>query len=300
MDNTFPNFRDIKIQDIHIFKEVFSQYQPQASEWTFANLFIWRRHYRFKWSVYRDWILLVYSDNNGHFQAFQPVGPPSRLKVTLLLLEWLKDGVKTPDPIITRADGRLIKEVERNESLLVKPEREHFDYVYLRDDLISLSGNRYSSKRNHINKLLKTYNVKYDMLNETYIEKCNKLQDKWCQQRRCEEDTGLLGEWEAIKEMLTHYDSLGVMGGVILIEDEVTAFTIGEMLNDNTAVIHIEKADADIPGLYPLINQRFCEYGLEGAYYVNREQDLGIQGLREAKLSYHPHHFVEKFSVRMR
>lgn len=300
MDNNFPYFRDITLQDIHVFKECFNQYKPHASEWTFTNLFIWRGHYRLQWSVYMDWILIIYSDNNGQLKAFQPIGPPSRREITLLLLEWLRDGAKTREPIITRADDRLIKEIEGPEYLLIEPEREHFDYVYLREDLITLSGNKYRSKRNHINKLLKTYNATYDRLNATYIDRCLKLQEKWCLQKRCEEDMGLLGEWEAIKEILTHYDSLDVTGGVILIDDEVKAFTIGEMLNDDTAVIHIEKADADIPGLYPLINQRFCEYGLINAYYINREQDLGIYGLREAKLSYHPHHFVEKFSIRIK
>ncbi|MCX8110503.1 MAG: phosphatidylglycerol lysyltransferase domain-containing protein [Syntrophorhabdaceae bacterium] len=297
MENKFPYFKDITLQDIHIFKESFSQYRPQASEWTFTNLFIWRGHYRFQWAIYKDWILIIFSDNNGQLKAYQPVGPPSRGEITLMLLEWLRDEKKTKDPVITKADERLIKEIAGIEYLLIKPEREHFDYVYLREDLINLSGNKYRSKRNHINKLLKTYNAKYDVLSTIYIESCLQLQEKWCQQRRCEEDMSLLGEWEAVKEILTYYDFLDITGGVIIIDDEVRAFTLGEMLNKDTAVIHIEKADADIPGLYPLINQRFCKYGLNNAYYINREQDLGIHGLREAKLSYHPHHFVEKFSI---
>lgn len=108
-----------------------------------------------------------------------------------------------------------------------------------------------------------------------------------------------MGEWEAVREILTNYHILNLTGGVIMIEGRVEAFTIGELLNENTAVVHIEKANPEIPGLYPMINQQFCEKSLHNITYVNREQDLGIDGLREAKLSYYPDHFEEKYQIRM-
>ncbi len=299
MINIFPNFKVIELEDIKIFKDFFKYYKPETSEWTFTNLFMWRNYYGFKWSVYKDWLFLVTRNEKG-LNAFQPIGPPSRKKAVIALLEWLKDVNNIERPTITRADKRLVKEVEGVECLSINPEREHFDYVYLREDLVKLSGNKYSSKRNHINKLLKSYDVKYEDLGASKIDDCIKLQEKWCRQKRCDEDMSLMGEWDAIKEVLIHYDALDLKGGVLIFDNEVVAFTIGEMLNYNTAVIHIEKADSHIPGLYPFINQRFSEYGLQGAIYINREQDLGIPGLREAKLSYYPNHFVEKFSLVLR
>ena len=123
------------------------------------------------------------------------------------------------------------------------------------------------------------------------------MQEKWCILRRCEDDLDLLGEWDAVKEILNSYESLDVQGGVVTIENKVMAFTIGQMLNDDTAVVHIEKADPEIPGLYPVINQQFCENSWHDARYINREQDLGMPGLREAKLSYYPDHLVKKFRI---
>jgi len=115
--------------------------------------------------------------------------------------------------------------------------------------------------------------------------------------RRCEDDLNLSGEWDAVREILRYYESLDVQGAVITVESKVMAFTIGQMLNGETAVVHIEKADPDIPGLYPVINQQFCENNWRGVRYINREQDLGIPGLREAKLSYYPDHMVKKFRI---
>jgi hypothetical protein len=88
---------------------------------------------------------------------------------------------------------------------------------------------------------------------------------------------------------------LNVFGGAIYVDGCLEAFALGEKLNENTAVVHFEKANPEIRGLYQLINQWFCKNVLQGFTYVNREQDLGSEGLRRAKISYRPHHMVEKF-----
>ena len=117
--------------------------------------------------------------------------------------------------------------------------------------------------------------------------------------KRCECDLSLLGEWEAITAALANYQALELQGGVILINDRVEAFTCGERLNAATAVIHLEKANPEVRGLYAAINQEFCRQAWAEVEFVNREQDLGEAGLRTAKMSYHPHHLVEKFRIRL-
>ncbi len=119
--------------------------------------------------------------------------------------------------------------------------------------------------------------------------------EKWCKIRRCEDDMNLLSESEAVRESLVNFPVLKIDGGVILIDGKVEAFTLGELLNDQTAVVHIEKANPENPGLYAMINQQFCENRWRDLLYINREQDLGEPGLRKAKLSYYPDHFVESF-----
>ena len=129
------------------------------------------------------------------------------------------------------------------------------------------------------------------------IEQCLDLQTEWCDVRQCKLNAGLASEDEAIKEVLNLMDRLPIFGGTILIDGKIEAFTLAEKLNNEIAVIHFEKANPKFDGLYQLINQWFCQNELGEYKYVNREQDLGIDGLRKAKQSYHPHHMVNKYVV---
>jgi len=293
----FPEFKTLELQDKEIFQAFLKAFKPETSEFTFTNLFIWRSHYKFQWSVYKDWLVIVSLEGEYGTYTMEPIGPSPRDEVTRLVLEWMRGEKNEKNPRIERADEKIIREIEGMKGISIEPTRDHFDYVYLRDDLVNLVGNKYRSKRNHINQLLRTYSYQYSDLAPDHIQDCIALQEKWCILRRCEDDLDLLGEWDAVKEILKSYTSLEVQGAVITIENKVVAFTIGQMLNDDTAVVHIEKADPEIAGLYPVINQQFCENNWKNVKYINREQDLGIPGLREAKLSYYPDHMVQKFRV---
>jgi uncharacterized protein len=296
----FPDFKTLELEDRTFIHDVLWRYGPGISEMTFTNLFIWRGHYRFQWAVYRDWLFVICNEAAKGVYAFQPVGPSSRKEAVVVLLEWLRDEKNMDNPLIERADERCVTELGGVDHIVIEPLRDHFDYVYRREDLVRLAGSKYRSKRNHINRLLRFYAFEYEPLREIHIEDCLSLQEKWCQMNRCADDLDLLSEDEAIREILTQHNALHVQGAVIIIEGRVGAFTVGERLNDNTVVIHIEKADPDIPGLYPLINQQFCENMQDGALYINREQDLGLDGLRKAKLSYYPDHLVEKYRIKMK
>ena len=299
MHPEFPEFKPLELEDRDFIQEILGGYQPETSEWTFTNLFIWRSHYGFHWSSYRDWLLVLCTASPKSLYALQPVGPPSRLEVVHMLLQWLKEEKKEKDPRIKRADKLCVSEIQGAADLLVEPTRDQFDYVYLCEDLIKLAGRRYHSKRNHISRFLRTHSFTYAPLESDHVRGCSELAESWCQLRRCEEDMNLLDEWEAVREALKHFSSLRIEGGVILIDDKVGAFALGELLNRQTAVVHIEKANPQIPELYAVINQQFCERSWQNVTYVNREQDLGETGLRKAKLSYHPAHLEEKFQIRL-
>ena len=177
----------------------------------------------------------------------------------------------------------------------IKETRNNWDYVYLTQNLINLPGEKYYVKRKNIKRCLQDYKTEYQPITKELVGQCVNLETKWCNLRNCEADPSLEAEHKAIKELFHHFTDLNVFGGAILINNNVEAFTIGEELTSNTAVIHFEKANPDIPGLYQVINQQFCSQVLSHFKYVNREQDLGISGLRQAKMSYHPTFFIEKF-----
>ena len=295
----FPEFRPIQLEDREFIQDILWRYRPDTSEWTFTNLFIWRSHYGFQWSVYRDWLLVISVIEGNHHFALQPIGPSPRLEIVRMLLQWLREEKGEENPHIERSDRRLVSELEGATDLSIEPTRDQFDYVYRTEDLIKLAGRKYHSKRNQVNQFLRSHSFSYAPLTDQHVKECLNLTETWCEWRRCEEDMNLLDEWEAVRAALNNFSALSLKGEVILIENKVEAFALGELLNDQTALIHIEKANPEIKGVYAIINQQFCEKAWQEIPFVNREQDLGEPGLRKAKLSYYPHHLEEKFTVRL-
>ena len=295
----FPDFRPLTLADRAIFREILWAYQPETSELTFTNLFIWQTYCGYQWSRAGDWLLVVAQPVGGGSWALPPLGPAPRREISRRLLGWLRETRGEPSAAIERADARLLAELAGTPGLAVEPQREHFDYVYRTADLIQLAGGKYHSKRNYLNTFQRTYHYRYEPLEERHLAECRELVARWCRMKRCQEDLSLMGEWEAVKAALDNFLDLEIQGGVVLVDGRVEAFTLGEMLNRETAVVHIEKADPEIRGLYAAINQLFCQNAWSAASFINREQDLGDPGLREAKTSYHPHRLVEKFRLRL-
>ena len=295
----FPDFKPIEMIDRDFLHEKFSSYQPETSELNFTNLFMWRSYYGFEWSTYKDWVLILTTSEKEKWGFFPPVGPPDRSDVTYRILEWLRDEKKEKNPRIRRADGRLVSEVERDSRLTVCETRDHFDYIYNSSDLIQLVGRKYHAKRNHINKFRRLYTFEYQPLSVKMIPSCIRLFQKWCEHRNCLDDFDLRAECESVHLVFFNYNDLHVKGGIIKIDGHVMAFTVGEQITNEMAVIHIEKADPEIPQLYTVINQQFCEHTWQDVRFINREQDLGKPGLQKAKGSYYPHHFVKKYEIKL-
>ena len=179
------------------------------------------------------------------------------------------------------------------------PERENFDYIYDAQSLRTLAGRKLHSKRNHLNYFLNNTNYTYEVLTKDNLAEAKDFLEEWCQQKACDKqkklDDMLVCEREAIGEIFEVFDELDCVGALIRIDGKVKAFTLGEMLNKNTAVIHVEKADHEVRGLYPAINQLFLNNNFPEATLVNREEDTGDEGLRKAKLSYYPEELLTKY-----
>jgi len=297
---TFPDFKPIEIDDRDFLQERLWAYQPETSELTFTNLFIWRDAYHVQWTMKDDVLLLLARDNDDEFYGLPLVGTAPRLEAAQVFLRWLQEEKGVAEPRIERADERLMQELTEAEEITSEPTRDQFDYVYLREDLAELSGRDYSNKRNHINYFQRMYEYTYEPLTEENIAACVEVACEWCEKYRCEDDMNLLEERDAVLSSLENFPLLRAKGGVIRVEGEIEAFSVGEMMNAEMLVVHIEKADPDIRGLYQLINRDFVRNCCQDAVYVNREQDLGVSGLRRAKKSYHPNHMVKKYRLRLR
>lgn len=175
-----------------------------------------------------------------------------------------------------------------------KENRDHFDYLYLRSDLAELKGKDLQSKRNHVNKFRKQYDFSYLPLEDKIVPDCIRLYDEWCDDRRCADDESLTQERQALTFSLHHLRELGVTGGSLWVDGAMIAFTFGVPVNYDTFCVHAEKALGRFEGAYNTINQEFVRHLPESFTYLNREEDLGIPGLRRAKESYRPVRLLEK------
>lgn len=176
----------------------------------------------------------------------------------------------------------------------VEYDRDGSDYVYETASLANLSGKRYHKKKNHVNRFCKKHDFSYEEISPENKEECLKMAQLWLSDR--EMDESLEAERAAIENAFRYYEILGFEGGFLRVDGQVMAFTLGERAADDTFVTHFEKALDTYPELYAVINQQFAKNHLEKRYrYVNREEDLGLSGLRKAKLSYHPVFMVDKY-----
>jgi len=289
------DFKPIEIQDKPLFDEFLRKDPPRISELTFTNLFIWRHHYQPAWLEWEGCILIIFHLQKGSIYGLSPFGPGDKKSALDVLCKEIAK--QTADVRICRAGEEFVTNHVDPGKYAVVSDRENSDYVYLAKDLINLSGNKYHRKKNHLNQFIKNYAFEYHPLNRELVRRVLGMQEAWCQIRECVVKPDLLAEDFAVHEALTYFEELGYQGGAILINSVVEAFALGEALYGDTAVIHIEKANPDILGLYAAINQLFCLNAWSEVTYINREQDMGVEGLRKAKESYYPHHMVDKYTL---
>jgi len=291
----FPQFKDLSLEEKLPFDEAFNQFPPVISEFTFTNLFIWRHTYQIKISRIQNFLCLLSDRGEGSF-FLPPIGEGNVVECYRILLQYLKE--RGIPPKISRVPEEMVNPFDwKAAGMKAEFDRDQSDYIYLTEDLIQLKGRKYHRKRNHIKQFKEKYVYQYIPLISEWIPECLRLETEWCDLRHCEAIPGLASESLTIKEAFTHFEELKVKGSAILINGKVEAFTLGEPLNRETVVIHIEKANPAYEGLYPLINQAFLENQWSEYIYVNREQDLGEEGLRKAKESYFPHHMINKYNV---
>ena len=295
----YPHFREIRLEDKSIFQDFLTSSPPEISEYTFTNLFMWHYYYNLLWCLWDECICLLAQPEDSQPFFLPPICADNFQERTHAFLHHLKRQGITPS--LRRVPESLVKKFLANtDHLTLIPDRDNADYVYRTQDLITLEGNKFHRKRNHINQFKKNHAYTYTTLSPDLIEACLVLEYEWCNLKHCEMFSSLLGEERAIYEALQNMNTLDFKGGVIQIDEKVEAFALGEQLNPHTAVIHIEKANPAFDGIYQLINQEFCAHEWKDIPYINREQDLGEEGLRKAKLSYHPHHLVNKYSVTLK
>lgn len=264
----------------------------RACEFSFANTFLWAKHYNIEYTIIND-MLVFHTMDSGAFTF--PVGDGDVKAVINILMDYCKEnGFEFSLRSVTEKMFDQLSELFPD-MFEITYDRDAADYLYETEKLINLSGKKYHGKRNHINRFKEDYkDWSYERISDSNMEECIHMANEWRIESGCEDDEEKYAEFCVTLNYLKYFKELGVFGGLIRANNEVVAFSIGEPIGSDTFVVHIEKAYSRVQGAYPIINQQFAQDCAANYPYINREEDLGSEGLRKAKLSYRPIMLVEK------
>ena len=291
----YLDLKPITINDKALFDSYFKELCPVNSEYTFTNLFIWRKSYNIRYAII-DNQLCIFSRHGdlGAESVNFPIGQGNTKAAIEKLLEYFNNYGQPPlIRLYSHTDVEFL-EKEFSDTFIITEDIDSFDYVYNTSDLIALSGSKYHAKRNHINKFRELYKFEYKPFTSELRSECQAMFDRWCNTKK-ETVSGISEQQDAVSELLANVETLKIKGGCITVDEKLVAFSFGEELNPTTAVIHLEHADTDFQGSFPVINQSFLQEEWFSFEYVNREEDMGLPGLRKAKQSYRPCHMIKKY-----
>lgn len=287
-------FKDITLADKETIMAFTIKSRRRNCDLSFSNLCSWRFLYNTQFAVVDDFLVFKFWAEN-QLAYMMPVGNGDQKSILRKLIE---DVEKEGQPFCMLgvcSDMRTELETELPDRFTFTEDRDYADYIYLRNDLSTLKGKKFQSKRNHINRFRNTYpDYEYTPITPDRIQECLELEAEWCKANDCDQHEGTGNERRALIYALHNFEAIGLTGGILHVNGQIVAFTFGMPINYETFGVHVEKADTRIDGAYAMINYEFANRIPEQYVYINREEDLGIEGLRKAKLSYQPVTILEK------
>lgn len=287
------NFKPIELGDKEIIDKYLATEQNMGCEMCFSSLYIWRKAYDMRYAIIDDCLVLWSKDGENPAGLRFPVGKGDRLSAAQKACDYMISVGEKPQ--FYGVTGEALDFIKNNTDDYVFGNMSIYsDYVYETERMISLSGKKLHSKKNHLNRFKKTYKYEYLPITAKDRDDILNAYDSWADLGN---DKYLLAERESIGDITENIDFLGIKGAMLKVDGEIVAFTFGDRLTDNMAVIHIEKANTLYDGAYAAINQMFAENEWSEYKYLNREDDCGLEGLKKAKKSYQPVFMVEKYKV---
>lgn len=289
------NFNEIKLKDKELFKRLLPDSFERGCEFSYANLYLWGQQ---KFVVLDDHIILFSQFDRRSVYPF-PIGQGNKKPIIDAIINDAKSrGIACRIIGLSKEAEQLLEELYPKQFSFHYDEGS-FDYIYKIEDLAELKGKKYHSKRNHIHRFLEEFpNYYVEPLCESNVKKAKEMVTLWYDNRKKEDPNGDYFEEEtAIKKAFQDYEALGMEGLLLFSENRVLAVTMGSQMTSDTFDIHFEKAYGSINGAYAMINREFARWIQKRhpqVKYLNREEDMGFEGLRKAKQSYYPCRMMEK------
>jgi hypothetical protein len=289
------HFAPVTIDDKETIQAFFEKSAFRNCDFSFSNIFSWRHLYNTTFAVEDGYLYFRFQTLEELPGYLFPLGEGDLQKaVERIIQDAHERGNTFRLYAITQKMFDLIDKSMPGRFSFEKG-RDWYEYIYSSKDLISLVGKKYQPKRNHINKFKRTYQWEYLPITREIIPDCLALYERWCEGnggRNSEQS--LAEERKATEKAFRYYERLGLTGGALRINGEILAYSYGQPLTKDTFGVHAEKCLYDIDGGFTMINQQFAEHNCANYLYINREEDIGLESLRQAKLSYHPVILLEK------
>ena len=310
-------FKDLMTDDRQLIQSYTLWGERQNCDLSFGNLISWKFLYNTQFAIVNDYLVFRFHYNR-HLAYMMPVAKPQPQEDGIFKvqpcdecsIEVIKairdDSIAMGHPFLMMGVCNYMRDlIEQRfpDTFDIKPNRDFADYIYTREKLVNLSGKKLQSKRNHINKFKSLYpNYEYRALTPDLIPQCIALEKQWRKVSKDDTDEtdldeGLSEELRSMTRAFNRWDRLGLVGGTIWVDNKLVAFTFGCPINQTTFDVCVEKADVSYEGAFTIINQEFVKHLPEKYFYINREEDMGDEGLRRAKESYKPDILLEKNTV---
>ncbi len=278
------------------YKSLYEASPVHASDTSFANIWGWTEYFGLEvyFCEHLAWVRQTRQTEQPVWWA--AVGPWRGIDWTLPgPLDQGGEFCRVPEDLALTWKEALGDRVELTEA------RGQWEYLYRAQSLAELKGNKLHKKRNHVNAFFKSYPAVYEPITADCLEDVLEMQQEWYEWNEFKNSPSLVAENHAIRRVLECWDQIsGLRGGALHLEGQIIAYTVGEVLGNDTLVVHFEKARPEFRGVYQAINQQFAEAEAGSVIWINREQDLDEPGLRQAKESYYPEDFIKKYAVKIR
>lgn len=289
-----PKFKEPSVEDAGWARTIAYSSGFMGCDTAFGTLYLWRNEYGIKICRCDDFLLRMY-EYGGRISYGLPIGRGNiKSAIDFLIDDAAARGLS--ELTFTGVDSKNAEHLLRlyPNRIEFTNHRESADYIYLQSDLSLLSGKKYHGKRNHISKFMRLYpNFTLEKITPENIEAAIEVSQLWMTENgRSEKD--FAGEAAAINDAFENFDALELFGAVLMINGKPAAMTVAEAINDEVVDIHFEKSLSEYQGAYTVLNREFAQEYLSNFKFINREEDLGIEGLRKAKLSYYPIVLLEK------
>jgi len=283
-------FKPVELADKPLIEAFTLKSDCRNCDLSFGNIYCWREHYRSAWAVVEGFLVIRFFIDGGRKIGYmQPLGEGDFTPILPALAE---DAHRNGQRLrLIGLSDEACAQMRRNgcREFAFDADRALADYIYLAEDLRTLPGRKYQPKRNHINRFTAEYDYRYEPLVRERFDECLLLEAEWRQARSGQGHTSEMGaEQRAMQQAFAHFEELGMRGGCLYVGGRLAAFTYGSPLNGDTFDCHVEKADTEYDGAFAMINKLFAEHLPAEYRYINREEDMGLEGLRRSKLSYHP------------